>query len=421
MPRRRALVRGPLVGVGLLALTASGGSVAVADDEADLAPPAPEADLDGVPDSAPVLNPDVPAPDVARAASSIEGFFGRGKTVGFQVDYDATTGAAPAGLDLSGAVFTLTGNGQTFDCTTGPTGSCSVTSNDTGGDVPPSTYSVTQTAHAVGLAGATGTGSVHVCSFLDGFFGTCGGDSFETVVNDPTFRTPVVTIVEDAVTGAPIAGAGYALTGPGFAYAASGDAAASATAPARQEIRATSAADGSLTFSGWFAPDTSYVLAPVSTVDGYQADAETSGIEIAPSTGTLPASLAPRLLTPIGGPAPVTPVGTTPTVPVPAPVAAPAGIGSPAPGRPGRAAAPVEPITPEPLAPAAPSATASFDRSGATEPTTAPLAGGPAAPALTTVSSNLPDRGLAMALGGVFLTAILVGIGLVRRHARRRA
>jgi hypothetical protein len=430
--RRRTLARGSLVGVGLLALTASGMPVAVAGDEAlDPAAPGPEADLDGVGESAPeVLNAEGTELD-ARPASSIQGFFGSGKTVGFQVDYDEDT--APSGLDLSGAVFTLTRGDANVTCTTSATGFCSVTSAENGGNVPPGTYDVTQTAHPVGLAAATGVGSVHLCSWFEGYIGACQYDTFETVVNDSVLRSPVVTSVEDAITGAPIEGAEYTLTGPGFSYAPTRDVAAAVTAPPTQEVRATSAADGGLTFTGWFLPGTAYVLAPVDSVDGYLPDVETTGIEIAPSTGVLSASLDPRLLTPIDSPAPVAPVvpggDTSPVTPapVPAPVAAPAGAGAPVVGRPGRGAAPAEPVAAEPstpitpVTPTTPPATTTFNRSGAADPTAAPLAGGSATPQLATVSSNLPDKGLAIALGGLFLIAILVGFGLVRRHARRGA
>ncbi|MCW2532446.1 MAG: hypothetical protein JWP62_2016 [Blastococcus sp.] len=476
--RRRGLARGSLVGIGLLALTASGMPVALADDEAlDPAAPGPEADLDGVSESAPeVLDADV-TDDAARPAASIEGFFGSGKTVGFQVGYDGAT--APSGLDLSGAVFTLTGAGGTYTCTTETDGDCAVTaqldpwvlgwvgsqwSSPSHAVVPPGDYTVTQTGHAVGLAPAAGSGDIHLCNMYEG----CSNDPFEPVINDSVLRSPVVTSVKDSMTGTPIEGAIYTLTGPGFEYTpnaedegsgdegsedeGSGDEGSGdegdqlleaermseedivdedvtdLESPLLQEVRATSDADGVLTFTGWFLPGTEYMLAPVNTVDGYLADTETTGIEIAPSTGELPASLAPRLLTPIVIPAPVDPGGSTPAVtpvPVPAPVAAPAGAGAGAlaVGRSGRVAAPAQAVPAEPVAaePSAPSATGTFDRSGAAEPTAAPLAGRAVTPELTTVSSNLPDKGLALALGGLFLLVILVGIGLVRRHARRRA
>jgi hypothetical protein len=498
--RRRGLARGSLVGIGLLALTASGMPVALADDEAlDPAAPGPEADLDGVSESAPeVLDADV-TDDAARPAASIEGFFGSGKTVGFQVGYDGAT--APSGLDLSGAVFTLTGAGGTYTCTTETDGNCAVTaqldpwvlgwvgsqwSSPSHAVVPPGDYTVTQTGHAVGLAPAAGSGDIHLCNMYEG----CSNDPFEPVINDSVLRSPVVTSVKDSMTGTPIEGAIYTLTGPGFEYTpnaedegsgdqgsgdegsgdegsgdegsgdegsgdeGSGDEAAGdegdqllqaermseedivdedvtdLESPLLQEVRATSDADGVLTFTGWFLPGTEYMLAPVNTVDGYLADTETTGIEIAPSTGELPASLAPRLLTPIVIPAPVDPGGSTPAVtpvPVPAPVAAPAGAGAgagaPAVGRSGRVAAPAQAVPAEPVAaePSAPSATRTFDRSGAAEPTAAPLAGRAVTPELTTVSSNLPDKGLLMALGVLFLIIVVVAAGLVRRHARRRA
>jgi hypothetical protein len=332
--------------------------------------------------------------------------------------------------------------------------------------VPPGDYTITQTGHAVGLAPAAGSGDIHLCNR----YARCSNDSFEPVINDSVLRSPVVTSVKDSMTGAPIEGAIYTLTGPGFEYTpnaedegsgdegsedeGSGDEAVGnegdqlleaermseedivdedvtdLESPLLQEVWATSDADGVLTFTGWFLPGTEYMLAPVNTVDGYLADTETTGIEIAPSTGELPASLAPRLLTPIVIPAPVDPGSSTPAVtpvPVPAPVAAPAGAGAgagaPAVGRSGRVAAPAQAVPAEPVAaePSAPSATRTFDRSGAAEPTAAPLAGRAVTPELTTVSSNLPDKGLLMALGVLFLIIVVVAAGLVRRHARRRA
>jgi hypothetical protein len=74
-----------------------------------------------------------------------------------------------------------------------------------------------------------------------------------------------------------------------------------------------------------------------------------------------------------------------------------------------------------PLTTATP-ATRTFDhRSGAGEPATPPQAQGATSPAIATVSSNLPDKGLLMALGVLFLIVVVVAAGLVRRHARRRA
>ena len=426
------LARGSLVGVGLLALTAAGMPVALADDEG-VDPPAPgaDADVDGVGEPAPlVLEPDVPEIAAARVASSIEGYFGSGKTVGFQVEYDQST--APSGLDLSGAVFTLTGAKGPYSCTTDVTGACSVTSTDQGGAVRPGTYQVAQTAHPMGLAAATGLGSVHICSWLEELTYTCDVESFGTVVNDSTFRSPVLGSVRDSVTGAPVEDAVYTLTGSGVTNAPTGDAAAAV--PVGQEVQATSAADGSLTFAGWFLPGT-YVLAPVGTVDGYLADVETTVLEIEPSTGELPASFDTRFLVPLEVPAPVDPVPPTtpapttpaptsaPTTPAPtsaptsAPVSAPAGDARPERVPPPAPVLPADPVVVEPSASSAPRTAAP---SAAPVPTVAPLADGAGSPELTTASSDLPDKGLVMAVGGVFLIAILVGFGLVRRHARRR-
>jgi hypothetical protein len=271
-----------------------------------------------------------------------------------------------------------------------------------------------------------------------------------------------VSAVRDAITGAPIEGAVYTLTGPGYVPAQAHDVAdegsdegsegdnigpdtrpltdapadthaAAAERVAVDEllptVEAASAADGSLTFPGWFLPGTDYVLSPVGVVDGYEADSETTTIEIEAPTTARSASFDARLLTPIGmaGPGDSTPTpGPTP-VAAPAAVAAPAGAGAPAVGRPGRVAAPApaapaEPIAAEPATPSASSATTTFDhRSGAGEPAIPPQARGATSPAITTVSSNLPDKGLLMALGVLFLIVVVVAAGLVRRHARRRA
>jgi hypothetical protein len=491
---RRGIARGSLVGVGLIALTTSGLPVALAgDEEPDLGTSGLEADLDGVEQPAPevlvlddemvgarVVDPkvvdEVVPDDVVGRAATIEGFFGSGKTVNFQVEYDDTT--APTGLDLSGAEFTLTGDAGTFSCTTDVTGQCAVTgqwspglpqfvvamfgippqaSSSVHAVVPRGTYAVTQTASPVGLAAAAGTAEVHLCNDEE----SCGdAEDFAPVVNDSVFRSPVVSAVRDAIIGAPIEGAVYTLTGPGYVPAQAHDVAdegsdegsegdnigpdtrpltdapgdthaAAAERVAVDEllptVEAASAADGSLTFPGWFLPGTDYVLSPVGVVDGYEADSETTTIEIEAPTTARSASFDARLLTPIGmaGPGDSTPTpGPTPVAaPAPAAVAAPAGGGAPA-GRarvPAAAARTAEPSPAGPSTPSAPSATGTFDRSGAAKPTAAPLAGRAVTPELTTVSSNLPDKGLLMALGVLFLIIVVVAAGLVRRHARRRA
>jgi hypothetical protein len=360
-------------------------------------------------------------------AASIDGFFGKGKEVSFQIEYDDTT--APAGLDLSGAEFTLSGAEGDFVCTTDATGVCDVreaeswefesfimemvglpqpVSGPSHQVLPSGTYTVTQTAAAVGLAIASGTATVELCNGDV----SCDSVPFEPVLNDSLFRSPVVSAVRDAVTGAPIEGAVYTLTGPGY--------------PAGPTVQATSTADGSLTFPGWFLPDADYVLTQVGAVDGYQADVETTGIEIAPFAGDLIASVDARLLTPAATPIPADPSGPAATpVPVAAPVPAPGPAGGPALA--GRVvaralAAPVaEPTEAADPSPSTPSATGTADRTTAAELTPpAPPDQRAAGPELATVSSNLPDRGLVMALGGLFLIVVLVAFGMVRRHARRR-
>jgi hypothetical protein len=527
--RRRALTRSSLVGIGLIALTTSGMPVALADDEEpDLGTSGLEADLDGVEKPAPevlvldeVVDDEVVDNDVVAApAASIEGFFGRGKEVSFQVGYDDTT--APTGLDLSGAVFTLSSGDDEFFCTTDVSGSCSVeairhpayawayaylgfqpqVASDSHALVPPGSYTVTQTGNPLGLAVAADSAQVYLCNEDE----YCEDDEFEPVVNDSVFRSPVVSAVRHSVTGAPIEGAVYTLTGPGYyvlgnedewydedessgdegsdegsgdegsdegsegedvdilrveAVPEDDDADGEITdgeitdeeitdeeiidgdesdpdAPLLQEVRATSAADGSLTFAGWFLPDTEYVLAPVGTVDGYEADTETTGIEITAPAGDQLASLDPRLLDPIVVPATVDPVTPNPTPPpapnpppAPAPISAPVGGGArtgggaPAGGQAGRVVAPApavlaeEPSAAQESSPSAPTASASIGGTSAPA-SSAPAVAGADAPELSTVSSNLPDRGLVMALGGLFLIAIVVAFGLVRRHARRR-
>jgi hypothetical protein len=475
---RRGLARGSALGVGLLVAAGAFAPVALADEETTGDTPGPEADL-GTDDVQPLPVNDDPTegdegPGAERPAASLEGFFGSGKSVGFQVTYDDTT--APGDLDLSGAVFALAGAAGSFSCTTDDTGYCSVEAQIDPGllpfvgpqsgspqhaIVPPGDYAVTQTGSPVGLAAAGESGQVHVC----GMFQPCETHAPGPVVNDSAFRSPVLSSVEDAITGAPIEGAEYTLTGPAYPALAPEEAPADDEGndesgdpevevleaervaeeddvaddtvadedPLLQTVAATSDADGDLVFEAWFLPGADYVLTPESTVDGYVADRETTGVEIAPSTGDLPAALAPRLLTPIVIPAPVVPatpsvVPPAPPVTGPAPAAVPAGGGvAPGSARPGRVATsvpavPAVPVVTEPAAPttpAAPSTTAS-GRPAAAKPTLAPQAGA-ATPELTTVSSNLPDKGLAMALGGLFLIVVLAAIGLVRRHARRRA
>ena len=194
---------------------------------------------------------------------------------------------------------------------------------DINGSMAEGDFSVTQTGHPVGLASATGVGAVHLCGSM---YPGCSTDPFEPVVNDSLFRSPVVSSVEDSVTARPVAAAGYTLTGPGYVVRPGlGDAAAAYLGDGSpQTVRASSAADGSLTFPGWFLPGTGYVLTPDGAVDGYHADADTTGIEIAPSSGALPVSLTRRLLTPIAVPAPVDPI-------VPAPTPTTAQVSDPAP------------------------------------------------------------------------------------------
>jgi uncharacterized protein involved in exopolysaccharide biosynthesis len=44
-----------------------------------------------------------------------------------------------------------------------------------------------------------------------------------------------------------------------------------------------------------------------------------------------------------------------------------------------------------------------------------------AGPDLQTVGRSLPDKGVVLAIGVLFLAVALGGVALVRRHARRRA
>ena len=133
---RRGLARGSALGLGLFVAAGAFAPAALADDETTGETPTPEVDQ-GSGDAPLVAINDAPVAGVgdvaaARPGASLEGFFGRGKTVGFQVSYDDHT--APKGLDLSGAVFTLTGPAGTYSCTTGRTAPapCRATSTSTG-------------------------------------------------------------------------------------------------------------------------------------------------------------------------------------------------------------------------------------------------------------------------------------------------
>ena len=324
-------------------------------------------------------------------------------------------GGVPAALDLSGTQFTLSGGGNTYTCQTGVTGECwfglAGWINPGGTVVPAGSYTLTQTGSAPGLAPATGAGTVAVCEMM------CGG-SHPPVVNASVFRTQVVaTVSEQGPPPRPVEGAAYVLTGPGYTLQ-DGTEVPGTWGPV------TSQADGTVTFDGWFPPGAGYSLTPADPAEPatlFEITAPDLGTA-SPWPLTWPAWTVDRTISPVPPPrfdVPVTPV------PVPAAVTPSAPVQPPASGRRPQPAVVVPPIVTEPPAepatPSAPSATRTFDRSGAGEPTAVPLAGGTATPELTTVSSNLPDKGLAMALGALFLIVVLVAIGLVRRHARRRA
>ncbi|WP_034509696.1 hypothetical protein [Blastococcus sp. URHD0036] len=236
--------RGSLLGLGLLVATGSTAApVALADDET-------------TPPDLPTTQPDPGEVQVGGALELEEtpgserelgGDFGLGKPSPYVALVIGVEGVAPADLDRSGAVLTLTGESADADpltCTTDADGVCVVYVDgpEEGGDegtdegtdevlaaaeaaggsvaVPPGSYAVQQTGGGTGLAPATGaTWTIEICDpsvgSIEGFFCMIAGMVGATGVipNDSLFTNEVVTTVVDADTLAPVAGASYRFTG----------------------------------------------------------------------------------------------------------------------------------------------------------------------------------------------------------------
>jgi hypothetical protein len=468
------------VGVGLLALTASGMPAALADDEPVDDTAGPEVVQDEVGQSQrEVLDGEVAAGEEQVApAAAIEGFFGEGKSVGFTIGYDSET--VPAGLDLSGVTYTLTASGSDRgSCTTDRSGWCDVSAEIdpmgmfdenaslTDDLLTPGYYAVRQTGAPTGLVPVVRTSAdqVHLCGFFEG----CDDSGSVTVGHDSLFSSPVVAQVVDEATEQPIEGAVYTLTGPADLITPLDDSSGEGSGegsdegsdeltelaqarvavteddlgdPLLETVEATSTEDGTLSFAGWFLPSTEYVLSPVGSVAGYQADEASIAVELAgPSGGTRGAVIGQRLLVPVPSvvetPATpptetVTPPVTPPVTPAPSPSPSPSPAASPSASVPsaagaagsrsaasvGRAVdpAPVDASASPVAAPSSSSsAAATTNRSGPPAPAVAPLAD---EPELKTVGSSLPDMSV-IGFGLAFLLLVMAGLGyLVRRRAR---
>jgi hypothetical protein len=436
---RRLAVRGGLAGAGLL-VAATGLSPGAADEAT-----APGRGATGVPDSAadpvavPSAGPLLAAPSlaIANASTSITPSFGTGKR--FDVTVAPPAGSVPAGLDLSGAVFTFKDaqGVEAGTCTTDRSGTCSVATAGVPGWfpwaptpalLPPDVYTVWQKSASKGLAAADG-----LLYTL-----TLGSQGLATtsVADASLFGHSLKVTVADAHSGQAVAGAGYSLTGPAYALDPSatvpGDPSTSiqglpfpgappipaVAAGTRTWGPATSGPDGTLTFGGapddWFAPGAGYTLAPGAAPSGYQPD--TAGpLTATAATGDGPLT-AIRLLNAVAAAPSATPASSassTSAAPAPAPVPSAAAVPRPV-------AAPVPsqaPTTEVPASIPAPSSSAvAADTTGGSTP---PPAAAPASPAkLATASSTVTQTGL-VGIGILFVAVVFFLVLLVRRRARR--
>ncbi|MCW2507455.1 MAG: hypothetical protein JWP68_603 [Modestobacter sp.] len=454
--RRRGLTRGSLVGVGLLALTTSGMPAALAVEGAD-GPVVPENGQDDV------TTPQGEVLDSSLAAGSeatapVAGYFGKGKRVDFSVAYDDATVPDDFAADLSGVTFTLTDQAgvERGHCTTDVSGDCGIGTDDSvyeeeddenldDADVRPGTYTVTETGLPSWLAATASTANqVQLCDdvwymdfpwFLSSSPADVAAGATEPpcsitagirAPHDSLFSSPLHGTVVDAVTGAPIGGAAYALTGPAeLMYPlpddsadisdevtseseksdTSGDASeaaaevppvvrqeadAAVAVPRTETVTQTSTSAGQLVFPGWFLPG-DYVLSPVGVVAGHDSDEPTIAVKLgAPSTDH-GGVLAPRRLTPVSTvvttPADPTTPSTEPTTPSADPTTPSADPTTPSTGT---VLPPVTPTTAAPE-PAASSAEGSTSR-GTTVRTGAAGAGAPAAAGTVSPAPALPSR-----------------------------
>jgi hypothetical protein len=247
VPSGRALIRSALVGVGLLALTASGLPAAFAGTEESLMP------------------------------VTFGGDLGKAHAIDLTI---APSGEVPPTLSLEGATLALTDGSVSAMCTTDAAGVCEVqatngkaVSQGTKLQLPAGVYTVRQTG---GIAGLQVDGmrywQIELC--MPGSKSTCASTGIATITNTSLYRRHLSTTVlsagaaDGSGVGAPLAGAAFELTGPDY--------------PRRPAVpnddgiydggTATSGPDGVLTFDGWFRPGT-WTLTPVGAPDGHVNDA----------------------------------------------------------------------------------------------------------------------------------------------------
>ncbi|MGY1814760.1 hypothetical protein [Blastococcus sp. SYSU D00820] len=516
--RRRGAARGAVLGMGLLVAAGAGMPAAAADDET-AAPtttpaPAPTTEAAGAP-----LN-QAPVP-TAPTAADLTADFGLGKNLGVFVEPD---GVFPQDLDMSGAEIAFrpvevvadpTGvegvqdadgtaylEGEPTICTTDADGACHAGNlmgwgplglAEEGGDtgtadseadpslvvLEPGLYLVEQLSSSTGFAHEPGIlGTVRVCGFGDfiavaeGIDGAVPCESFPALSapNASLFSTAVWTTTLDAVTGAPVPGVAYELTGgpdyPRVPGAEPGDCQPMdigetpdgdlPTAQATDSGLPVTDAAGDLTFPGCHLPG-DRTLRAVGVPAGYQAGQSfTVPVGVPPmdersgepdrvvrvTVGLLPVGAVPA--------PPSTP--STPSVPSTPPAAPTAtggtgstggtgarpstgtgtGTGAGTGARPGSAGTASSPSAPAatgsaPAAPTAPATAASSPSPAKPTPArpSAPTAVSPAddvpVVALETESSTeLLEVGL-IGFGVLFVAAVVVAIGVLRRRARRQS
>jgi hypothetical protein len=431
---RRAVASGSVLGVGLLI---AGAPAALADDSTPGTDPGAQQVQPDV--QQPTVQPplqDVPDPVMVGDGVELGGDFGTGKFFDVYLD---PTGDYPADLDLSGATFTLTGDaGQAYSCTTVVSGDCEFMSAnffgnlpfspvgqlpfasvagdpaDPNGDalpvpsqpVPDGTYTLSRTGAVTGLDPVLGTlGTVTLSGHVSNW--ATDGD----IPDASLFRTAVDTTVVDSVTGAPVAGATYGLSGPDYPHAAGVVGTALDAGPA------TSTSTGALTWgSGWFLPGT-WTFTPSGTPTGYRPDAGwTTTITTTADQAADPWTAPAHPLVAVTGGAPSTAPVSHPAAP--APSVAPAAPTSRAPithpSAPPAVQVAAAPTTAEP----APTTEAVPATEPADPSTASPDPVHQAEPKLQTESRTLPESGL-IGIGILFVAVVFFLVLVVRRRARR--